>query len=119
MRSTRARRGVSSAFVSAAAPIVALTEDDLVLPEDVAPVRLTRAQETELPREVSIGYTDSETDYRRAAVASRRLVGGAARASHADLAVVPNDAAMARRADIWLQDLWAGRGRSDLGRLPC
>jgi acetyl-CoA carboxylase carboxyltransferase component len=61
-------------------------------------VRLTRAQETELPREVSIGYTDSETDYRRAAVVSRRLVGGAARASHADLAVVTNDAALATHA---------------------
>src|SRR5262249_1288189 len=69
-------------------PVAALTEDDLVMPEDAASARLTRAQETELPREISIGYTDSETDYRRAAVASRRLVGGAARASHADLAVV-------------------------------
>ncbi|MGH6771117.1 MAG: phage tail baseplate protein, partial [Xanthobacteraceae bacterium] len=29
--------------------------------------------------------------------------------SHADLAVVTNDAAAERRADIWLQDLWAGR----------
>jgi hypothetical protein len=95
------------------APVAALTEDDLVLPEDAAPVRLTRAQETELPREISIGYTDSETDYRRAAVTSRRLVGGAARASHADLAVVTNDAAIERRADIWLQDVWAGRERAE------
>ena len=90
-------------------PSPTLTEDDLVLPDDAAPLRLTRAQETELPREVSIAFTDSETDYRRAAVTSRRLVGGAARASHADLAVVTNDAAMERRADIWLQDVWAGR----------
>jgi len=100
------------------APVAALTEDDLVLPEDAAPVRLTRAQETELPREISIGYTDSETDYRRAAVASRRLVGAAARASHADLAVVTNDAAMERRADIWLQDLWAGRERAEFALPP-
>jgi hypothetical protein len=99
-------------------PVVALTEDDLVLPDDAAPVRLTRAQETELPREISIGYTDSETDYRRAAVASRRLVGGAARASHADLAVVTNDGAMERRADIWLQDVWAGRERADFALPP-
>jgi len=99
-------------------PVAALSEDDLVLPDDVAPVRLTRAQETELPREISISYTDSETDYRRAAVASRRLVGGAARASHADLAVVTNDAAMERRADIWLQDVWAGRERADFALPP-
>src|SRR4029079_3158028 len=99
-------------------PVAVLTEDDLVLPEDAAPVRLTRAQETELPREISVGYTDSETDYRRAAVASRRLVGAAARASHADLAVVTNDAAMERRADIWLQDLWAGRERAEFALPP-
>jgi hypothetical protein len=99
-------------------PVIALTEDDLVLPEDTAPVRLTRAQETELPREVSIGYTDAEFDYRRAAVASRRLVGGSARASHADLSVVTNDAAMESRADIWLQDLWAGRETAEFGLPP-
>jgi hypothetical protein len=99
-------------------PVAALTENDLVLPDDAAPVRLTRAQETELPREISIGYTDSETDYRRAAVTSRRLVGGAARASHADLAVVTNDAAMERRADIWLQDVWAGRENANFTLSP-
>jgi hypothetical protein len=86
-----------------------LTDDDLVLPEERAPLALTRAQETELPREVSLGYTDGEFDYRRAAVTSRRLVGAAARAAHADLAVISNDAAMERRAESWLQDLWAGR----------
>ena len=32
------------------------------------PLRLTRAQETELPREVSLGFTDVGADYRRSAV---------------------------------------------------
>jgi hypothetical protein len=99
-------------------PVIALTEDDLVLPEDAAPLRLTRAQETELPREVSIGFTDAESDYRRSAVTSRRLVGGAARASHADLSVITNDAAMERRAEIWLQDLWAGRESAEFALPP-
>jgi hypothetical protein len=90
-------------------PVAELIEDDLVLPADAAAARLTRAQETELPREVSLGFTDAEFDYRRAAVSSRRLVGASARASHADLAIVTNDAEAERRADIWLQDLWAGR----------
>ena len=48
------------------APVVELTEDDLVLPDDSAPARLTRAQESDLPREVSIGFTDIGTDYQRA-----------------------------------------------------
>ncbi|MBB1092433.1 glycoside hydrolase/phage tail family protein [Rhodopseudomonas palustris] len=91
------------------APVVELDEDDLVLPDRAALSRLTRAQETELPREVVFGFSDAIADYRRSAAASRRLVGGAARIVHADLAVVTNDAAAARRAEIFLQDLWAGR----------
>ncbi len=89
-----------------------------MLPDDAAPLRLTRAQETELPREVSIGFTDAESDYRRSAVTSRRLVGGAARASHADLSVITNDAAAERRAEIWLQDLWAGRESAEFALPP-
>jgi hypothetical protein len=95
------------------APVAELTEDDLVLPDRGGPVRLVRAQETELPREVSLGFIDGAAEYRHAAVTSRRLVGGAARASHADIAVVTSDTAAERRADIWLQDLWAGRESSD------
>ena len=100
------------------AAVAELSDDDLVLPQDRAPLALTRAQETELPREVSIGYTDAEFDYRRAAVTSRRLVGGAARAAHADLAVISNDAAIERRAEIWLQDLWAGRESASFALPP-
>jgi hypothetical protein len=91
------------------APAVELDEDELVLPARGTPLRLVRAQETELPREVSLGYSDSGSDYRRTAATSRRLVGGSARSAHVDLAVVTNDSAAERRAEIWLQDLWAGR----------
>ena len=41
------------------APVAELAEDDLVLRDDASPFRLTRAQETELPREVSFGFSDS------------------------------------------------------------
>src|SRR5262249_45650146 len=44
------------------APVIALEEDDLVLPDDAAPVALIRAQESDLPRDVSIGYTDIGND---------------------------------------------------------
>ena len=97
------------------APVAELDEDDAVLPDDGAPVRLTRAQETELPREVSFGFTDAAIDYRRSAVSSRRLVGGSQRTVRSDSAVVTNDAAATRRAEIWLQDLWAGRETIELG----
>jgi len=91
------------------APVAEIFEDDLVLPDSGTLARLTRAQETELPREASFGFTDAVADYRRSAVTSRKLVGAAGRTLHSDLAVITNDAAATRRAEIWLQDLWAGR----------
>ena len=90
-------------------PVAELSEDDLVLPDERAPALLTRAQESELPREVTIGFTDIGTDYLRGVAASRRLAGGSIRSAHADLAIVTSDVEAERRAEIWLQDLWAGR----------
>jgi hypothetical protein len=97
-------------FVPRGGAVVAeIDEDDLVLPDKGAPLRLTRAQESELPVQAGFGFTDALTDYRRAAVTSRKLVGGARRMVQSDLSIVTNDAAASRRAEIWLQDLWAGR----------
>ncbi|MDB5502158.1 MAG: transfer agent orfg15, like protein [Tardiphaga sp.] len=93
------------------APVVEIFEDELVATDDGALARLTRAQETELPAEVGLGFSDALVDYRRSAVTSRKLVGGARRMLHTDLAVITNDAAATRRAEIWLQDLWASRER--------
>ncbi len=95
------------------APVAEFTEDDLVDDGKGALSRLTRAQETELPREAAIGFIDALMDYRHAAATSRRLVGGAARVLATDLAVITNDAAAARRAEIFLQDFWAGRERAE------
>lgn len=100
------------------AAVAELAEDDLVLPEETPPARLTRAQESDLPREVSIGYVDIGIDYSHAAAASRRLVGGSTRTAHADLAMVSFDTAAERRAEIWLQDLWAGRERAEFALPP-
>jgi Gene Transfer Agent (GTA)-like protein/putative tail protein len=100
------------------APVAELVEDDLVLPEDNAPARMLRAQESDLPREVTIGFTDIGSDYQRGIAASRRLVGGSALTAHADLAIVTNDAEAERRAEIWLQDLWAGREGADFALPP-
>ncbi len=72
-------------------------------------LKLTRAQETELPHQVEIGFTDGEIEYRRAAVASRRLSGSSRREARADAAIVTRRAEAQRLADAWLQDLWAGR----------
>ncbi len=95
-----------------------LEEDDLVLPDDAPPARLTRAQESDLPREVAIGFTDVGTDYQRAAAASRRLVGGSNRSARADVAMISGGRQTERRAEIWLQDLWAGRERAAFALPP-
>lgn len=100
------------------APVVELEEDDLVLPEDAAPARLTRTQESDLPREVSIGFTEIATDYQRATATSRRLVGQSTRRAHADIAVVSGDVRVERRSEIWLQDLWAGRESAEFSLPP-
>ncbi|KAA5599842.1 baseplate multidomain protein megatron [Blastochloris sulfoviridis] len=89
--------------------VATLTEDDLVLPEEGDLLKLVRGQESELPLEITLGYTDAEADYRRAAARSRRLVGASRRVSHADLAIVTFDAEAERLAERWLQDAWAGR----------
>src|SRR5690606_20717128 len=83
-----------------------------------AECRLVRAQETELPIEVSLGFTEVAGDYRRATVRSRRLVGESRREARADLAMVASDAVAERAADIWLQDLWAGRERAEFALPP-
>jgi hypothetical protein len=86
-----------------------LAADDLVKTGSEPVLRLVRAQETELPREVEVGFSDGEAEYRRAAVASRRLAGASQREARADAAIVTRRAEAQRLADAWLQDLWAGR----------
>ncbi|MBL0406331.1 glycoside hydrolase/phage tail family protein [Microvirga aerilata] len=98
--------------------VLQLTKDDLVLGDKEPSLKLTRAQETELPQQVEIGFTEGDTDYRRAAVASRRLSGSSRREARADCAVVTRRAEAQRLADTWLQDLWAGREGAEFELSP-
>lgn len=100
------------------APLADLTEDDLVLPDDSAPAQLTRAQDSDLARQVSLAFTEIGTDYQRATAMSRRLVGASTRNSQAELAMVCRAEQAERRANIWLQDLWATRERASFALPP-
>jgi hypothetical protein len=91
------------------APVAEIAEDELVLPEERPPAQMTRTQESDLPREVSIGFTDIGNDYQPGVANSRRLAGRATRSAHAELTTVTDLASAQRRAEVWLQDLWAGR----------
>ncbi|WP_114945488.1 baseplate multidomain protein megatron [Microvirga calopogonii] len=98
--------------------VVHLTKDDLVLGEKEPSLKLTRAQETELPQQVEVGFIEGDTDYRRASVASRRLSGSSRREARADSAVITRRAEAQRLADTWLQDLWAGREGAEFELSP-
>jgi hypothetical protein len=98
--------------------VSAIAADDLVLPAAEPALRLVRAQETDLPHQVEIGFSDGEAEYRRAVAASRRLAGSSRREAKADVAVVTRRAEAQRLADIWLQDLWAGRETAELALSP-
>jgi hypothetical protein len=46
------------------------------------------------------------------------LIGGSTRTAHADIAMVTEDNEAERRANIWLQDLWAGRESAEFALPP-
>lgn len=98
--------------------IATFTENELAVEGEASDCRFIRAQETELPVQIALGFTEVAGDFRRATVLSRRLAGESRRESKADLALVTSDAVAERAADIWLQDLWAGRERAEFSLPP-
>ncbi|HZB63579.1 MAG TPA: glycoside hydrolase/phage tail family protein, partial [Microvirga sp.] len=98
--------------------VAALAREDLVMEEGEPSLRLTRSQETELPQQVEIGFTEGDVDYRRAAAASRRLSGSSRREARADSAIITRRAEAQRLADTWLQDLWAARESAEFELSP-
>jgi hypothetical protein len=97
-------------FIGRAGRVAAdITPDDIVPGKDDRPWQLTRAQESELARELRLGFIDGEGEYRQGAVASRRLSGGARRELGLDTAIVTRRAEAQRLADIRLQESWAAR----------
>ena len=95
-----------------------LGDDDLVAGKDAALVTLTRAQESELPHEIALSYSDSESDFQIARVLSRRLEGRSTRQSEAQAAVMTHRANAQTLADMWLQDLWIGRETAEFTLRP-
>lgn len=95
-----------------------LDADDLVPDRDGNPFALRRAQESELPLELRLGFADGESDYRTAAARSRRLAGAARREIGVETAIVTRPAEGQRLADQRLQELWAGRETLDCELSP-
>jgi hypothetical protein len=95
-----------------------LGTDDLVPDRDGEPFTLRRSQETELPLELRLGFSDSEADYRNAAARSRRLAGAARREIAVETAIVTRSAEGRRLADQRLQEAWAARETLDCELSP-
>ncbi|PWB80506.1 MAG: hypothetical protein C3F11_17805, partial [Methylocystaceae bacterium] len=99
-------------------PARELSDDDLVPAKDGSLINVTRAQESELPHEIALSFSDSEFDYQTGRVLSRRLEGYSLRQSEAQAAVAITRASAQRLADIWLQDIWAGRETASFSLRP-
>lgn len=95
-----------------------LGPDDLAPDKDGKLVALTRAEESELPHELSVTFGDSEHNYRPATALSRRLAGFSRREAQSELAVMLRRNEMQRLADIWLGDLWVARETAEFALRP-
>ncbi|HYF53946.1 MAG TPA: phage tail protein, partial [Salinarimonas sp.] len=101
-----------------ASPVRVLDPGELAAVGDEPLLRLTRAQETELPRQMTLSFADGEDDYRRATVTSRRLSGASGREARAEVAAVLRRDQAAALADAWLQDVWAAREAAGFALSP-
>lgn len=84
-------------------------DDDLVPDKNGALLTFTRAQESELPHEIALSFSNSEMNFETARVLSRRLEGYSSRQSEAQAAIMTHRSNAQRLANVWLQDLWVGR----------
>jgi hypothetical protein len=80
--------------------------------------KLTRAQETGLPTALRLAYAESGLDYRRAAVEARRLIGDSLRETAVELPCAIEQDRAQIRADILLQEAWAGRENIEFSLPP-
>ena len=96
-----------------ALPVASFASDHLVEGKPGADlVRLTRAQETDLPSSARLSFLALDADYRRAVVNSRRLVGSSGRMAEAELPLVMEVGEAARIANAWLFETWVARERA-------
>ncbi|WP_349370725.1 glycoside hydrolase/phage tail family protein [Salinarimonas sp.] len=113
-----ARDGALAFIGRGVRPAVPIAAEDRVEAGEGPLERRTRAQETDLPAEVEIAFVDAAGEYRRAAIASRRLAGGARRLARAETAAVLRRAQARLLADVVLQDAWSGRESLSLALSP-
>jgi hypothetical protein len=89
--------------------VATLTQGDLVEDGDRPLIEARRAQEGDLPAEVSLSFFDVEADFRQANVTARRPGASRARVRDVALPVVASSGVMAGHAEVLARDLDAAR----------
>ena len=93
------------------------TLDDIGL-TDGDPIRLTRAQASDLPLGMSINYIDVFNDYDPATVSQRRETVNSESIPESDTPIVMDGPRAQQIVDRLLYAAWAGRTRSDFSVMP-
>jgi hypothetical protein len=78
----------------------------------------TRAQETELPAAVRLGYVESALEYRTAVVAQKKIGTGSAREISFSLPAAIDQQLAQERVDVALEEAWAGRETAQFNLPP-
>jgi Putative phage tail protein len=98
---------------------IAVSANDLVeVSATSAILSQTRAQETELPSTVRLGYVESALDYRSAAVQQQKLNIGSSREINITLPAVVGQSLAQARVDVALEESWASREKAQFTLSP-
>ena len=104
------------------ASVATLTLPELAVPDQGQgtgeEITLTRGQETELPNEVAVGFTDAVDEYKSGAVSATRLAGYSERKSDLRLALVMDQVQAQSIADRALVEAWVARETAQLALPP-
>ncbi|MEM8987901.1 MAG: glycoside hydrolase/phage tail family protein [Pseudomonadota bacterium] len=90
------------------APAATVSEDALAAGRE-ADFDITRAQETDLPGALQLGFLDAEGEYRVGVVEARVLAGTSARLGGVEVSAVIDDGLAQSMADSLLADAWVMR----------
>jgi len=91
---------------------LSFSPDDCVLSEQGDLVKLTRAQETDLPDIVSLTFIDGSKDYQSGTVAASRIAGYSERKTDVTVPLVMDEVQAQSIADRALAEAWVGRETS-------
>jgi hypothetical protein len=103
------RRGRLDVVSRRSAKRLVVGRDDLALLSTGATHTLSRTQESELPALATLTISEGLVDFRKRALASRRLETVSRRESRNDVAAVMQTGEALRRLDILLNEAWASR----------